>query len=117
MTEWSKKRAAEAALVLGLGGAFLILSHGFWHCPVRALTGIPCASCGVTTAFLRLLRLDVTGAWEANPLVFFLIPWSLWGALLYIRRGRRALRSGGLWAGLILALAAAGLWRLAGVFL
>jgi len=38
-------------------------------CPIHALLGIPCASCGGTRAALRLARLDFIGAVAENPLV------------------------------------------------
>ena len=37
-------------------------------CPFRALTGLPCASCGMTHAFVALAHGDVGGAWSASPL-------------------------------------------------
>jgi hypothetical protein len=37
-------------------------------CPFRALTGLPCASCGMTHAFVALAHGDVAGAWSASPL-------------------------------------------------
>lgn len=39
-------------------------------CPFKALTGLPCPGCGMTHAFLALGRLDLAGAWAANPLAF-----------------------------------------------
>jgi hypothetical protein len=33
------------------------------ECPFRALTGLPCASCGMTHAFVALARGDAVGAW------------------------------------------------------
>ena len=38
------------------------------ECPFRALTGLPCASCGMTHAFVALARGDAAGAWSASPL-------------------------------------------------
>ncbi len=38
------------------------------ECPFRALTGLPCASCGMTHAFVALAHGDVAGAWSASPL-------------------------------------------------
>ena len=38
------------------------------ECPFRALTGLPCASCGMTHAFVALARGDAGGAWSASPL-------------------------------------------------
>lgn len=39
-------------------------------CPWRALTGTLCPLCGSTHLGMALLRLDVAGAWAANPFVF-----------------------------------------------
>jgi hypothetical protein len=38
------------------------------ECPFRALTGLPCASCGMTHAFVALARGDAGAAWTASPL-------------------------------------------------
>ncbi len=37
-------------------------------CPFRALTGLPCASCGMTHAFVQLARGEVASAVSASPL-------------------------------------------------
>jgi hypothetical protein len=39
-----------------------------YQCTFRALTGLPCASCGMTHAFVALARGDAAGAWAASPL-------------------------------------------------
>ena len=39
-------------------------------CPLRALTGVPCPFCGMTTAAVALVRGRVAGAFQANPLIF-----------------------------------------------
>ncbi len=41
-------------------------------CPVRFVTGISCPGCGMTRAWLSLLRLDLAGAFYYHPL--FLLP-------------------------------------------
>lgn len=43
-------------------------------CPIRALTGISCAGCGMTRAWLALLRLDLRAAWSYHPLFFMPVP-------------------------------------------
>lgn len=42
-------------------------------CPIKYLTGISCAGCGMTRAYLALLRLDLSKAFYYHPL-FFLPP-------------------------------------------
>ncbi len=61
-----------------------------WTCPLKAWAGLPCASCGMTHAFVALAHGQVGAAFAASPL----------GALL----------AGGAWlyAALDLARAAAG---------
>jgi len=36
-------------------------------CPLRALTGVPCPGCGMTTGVTQLLAADPMGALRANP--------------------------------------------------
>ncbi len=37
-------------------------------CPIKYLTGISCMGCGMTRAYLALLRLDISGAFRYHPL-------------------------------------------------
>jgi hypothetical protein len=53
-------------------------------CPVHALTGIPCAGCGMTRAYLSLLHLDFRGAFFYHPL-FWMVP--LVVLTLLVRKG------------------------------
>lgn len=73
--------ALIALLSLAVARFVPVLSVPF-TCPLRALAGIPCATCGMTRAFVWLAHGDPAAAWSASPL----------GALL----------AGGLW---LLALA------------
>ncbi len=58
---------AVAALSL-LVARFLPVLDLALECPFRAATGLPCASCGMTHAFVALARGDAAGAWGASPL-------------------------------------------------
>ncbi|MCS6856740.1 MAG: DUF2752 domain-containing protein [Sandaracinaceae bacterium] len=40
---------------------------GLPPCAFFVLTGFPCPSCGMTTGFAHLMRLNLAGAWRANP--------------------------------------------------
>src|SRR5512137_1559070 len=59
--------AAVAALSF-LVARFLPVLDVHYQCTFRALTGLPCASCGMTHAFVALARGDAAGAWSASPL-------------------------------------------------
>ena len=51
----------------------VVLVYAIFHitgigCPVRFITGISCPGCGMTRAWLSLLRLDFAGAFYYHPL-------------------------------------------------
>jgi hypothetical protein len=64
---------AARILTPAAGGAKL---RGVWlpSCPLRALTGIPCPLCGITTGCAWLAHGDLSHAWRSNilsPLLMF----------------------------------------------
>ncbi len=65
-----------AALYLGLGLLGIT-------CPIKFLTGISCAGCGMTRAWLCLLRGDIGAAFSYHPLFLLPIPGA---AVLLLRR-------------------------------
>lgn len=52
-------------------------------CPIRFLTGISCAGCGMSRAWLALLRLDISSAFAYHPLFWLPVPGA---AVLLLRR-------------------------------
>ena len=79
---------------IGLVGALVVrfgrLDHlGLTLCTLKAVTGIPCPTCGGTRSVAHLARLDLAGAWAMNPLVtvlvLVLVPWALADAWLWTR--------------------------------
>lgn len=60
-------------------------------CAFKAVTGLPCMTCGTTRAFARLYSLDLPGAVTMNPLsaavALALVPWGLVDLVL-LPRGR-----------------------------
>lgn len=88
------KLIAWAGLILGIGLAYALFCTltGFAiPCPIRAATGRLCPGCGVTRMCLALLRLDLVGAWRANPGLLLLLP-AL--AVLLGRLGWRYIKAG-----------------------
>ncbi len=62
---------AEVFALLGaasfLAARLLPLLDVPWLCPFRALTGLPCATCGMTHAFVHLAHGEVASALAASP--------------------------------------------------
>jgi len=59
--------AALAALSFLVARFTPVLSIGL-PCPSRVLLGVPCATCGMTHAFVALAAGDLLGALQASPL-------------------------------------------------
>lgn len=56
-------------------GLTMVLLYSFFDvigigCPIKFLTGVPCAGCGMTRAWICLLHLDIKGAFYYHPLFF-----------------------------------------------
>lgn len=121
---FSAARALQVAALIGGSGVALSAIKLFTGigigCPWRALTGTLCPLCGATTMGSELLVGDVSGAWASNPFVLVLlgvgllavIAWTIEAAGGPAVRPPRALRSSGLWWGLLGAAALAFMvWR------
>ena len=83
---------AACALVAVAMVALLHLDRlPFSLCVFKAVTGIPCMTCGTTRALARLARLDLAGALAMNPLAaagtLALVPWAV-ADLALLPRGR-----------------------------
>ena len=62
------------AVFLKLVSAIDILIPCLW----KTLFHFNCPGCGLTTAFIKLLTLDISGAYAANPLIFIILPFSIY---------------------------------------
>jgi hypothetical protein len=81
-------------VVIAAAVALLHLDHlPIAVCAFKAVTGLPCLTCGTTRAFARLATLDLRGAIAMNPLAsavaLALVPWG--AADLALLRRERAL--------------------------
>jgi uncharacterized protein DUF2752 len=72
---------AVVAYQAAMGGVGLRLP-----CPLRALTGIPCPLCGMTTAATGLASGDLAAALAANPFVLLLAGFTLVMAVVMVAR-------------------------------
>ena len=76
--------------MLAAGLALPVLpGHPSLHCPLRALTGLPCPLCGLSTSVEETVRLHLGDALAANPLGVLLVLAAL--VLLVLRPVRLAL--------------------------
>jgi len=76
--------------MLAAGLALPVLpGHPSLQCPLRALSGLPCPLCGLSTSVEETVRLNLGDALAANPLGVLLVLAAL--ALLVLRPARLAL--------------------------
>lgn len=77
----SKDYRKKVITIISAGGvliSYLILRRltGFSiPCVFRLVTGLKCPGCGVTHMLDSLIKLDIKGAREANPFIFFTSPY------------------------------------------
>lgn len=64
------KSLIELAIVVI--GVYWVLNIFGIGCPIKYLTGVSCAGCGMTRAWLSVLRFDLSTAFNYHPL--FLLP-------------------------------------------
>jgi len=98
----------------------LLLTHAAWAeriraiCVFRAITHVPCPTCGGTRATIALASGDLTLAFRYNPLIsaaWLLLPAALLGALVFRARWHSVPLARRRWAvrGAVLVLVVAGL--------
>lgn len=63
-----KGKTLRSCVELVLCIALLLVLNRWFGCPIRFLTGISCAGCGMTRAYLSLLRLEPREAFYYHPL-------------------------------------------------
>lgn len=64
---------AVSAAALAGAVVWLALALPWPRCAFRALTGLPCVTCGATRSLIEFLRGNFLAAWNWNPLAFVAI--------------------------------------------
>ena len=77
--------------ILKMGGFYFILHILNIGCPIRFITGISCAGCGMTRAWLSVLELNFLQAFHFHPL-FWTVPVISFVYLVRKRISHRTLR-------------------------
>lgn len=98
-----------AIVVIGVYWVLNIFGIG---CPIKYLTGVSCAGCGMTRAWLSVLRLDFSTAFYYHPL--FLFPPIAIVGILFKSKIPRKVYSISMWL-IILIFVAVYLYRLFGL--
>lgn len=68
-----KKRKEALSLLIGIGLVVLWMSVSGLGCPIKKLTGISCAGCGMSRALLAAAQFQFSKAFYYHPL-FWLCP-------------------------------------------
>lgn len=68
----TRRRNIEALAAIGL--FYLGLEAMGITCPILFVTGVSCAGCGMSRAWMALLRLDVAAAFRYHPLFWLPMP-------------------------------------------
>lgn len=73
MKAFLKKHRPTIVAFAMMGGLILLFMILGIPCPIKLLTGINCAGCGITRSYKSLLRLDLIAAFEFHP-IFWVVP-------------------------------------------
>ena len=88
----SHRRIEVITSVAAVVVLYVILESFGVTCPIKYITGISCAGCGMSRAWMAFLQLDIAKAFAYHPL-FWLVPIAgivlLWLSFIHIRRCRR----------------------------
>lgn len=67
----SKLTKEELLEITAVAGCYIVMEILGITCPILFITGISCAGCGMSRAWLSLLRLNISNAFYYHPLFWF----------------------------------------------
>ena len=70
MEDMKKKLREPVSAVAAVVLFYLVIEAAGVTCPIKFITGISCAGCGMSRAWLAFLRLDLHKAFYYHPLFF-----------------------------------------------
>lgn len=76
-------RKNDLRAILIIAAFYAVIELAGVTCPIRFLTGISCAGCGMSRAWISLIKSDVAAAFAYHPLFWLPVPA---GAVLLFRR-------------------------------
>ena len=83
------RKIKELCTVVAAALAALVFCHLLGiTCPIKYVTGISCPGCGMTRAWLSLLRGDTAQAFAYHPLFLLVLPAAAYLAVRYYLRKR-----------------------------
>lgn len=65
---------------------FAACTYIFYNCPLYFMFGIPCPGCGMTRAFISLLKFDISQAFYYHPLFPVVIVCGIVMVLIYFKK-------------------------------
>lgn len=85
-------KTGAVLLAAGCAYAVFVMKTGiFIPCLFRTVTGLKCPGCGVSHMLLSLLKFDLKGAWQSNPVILIMLPLLLYllaaNVYRYVRYG------------------------------
>lgn len=88
-----KMKKQDWSMIAAIALLYLLMEGIGITCPIKFLTGISCAGCGMSRAWMALLKGDLTKALQFHPLVFLPLP-ALTMLLFRSRMPQRLFRAG-----------------------
>lgn len=86
----NKKNYIVIAIILGILFIYILLKYNIGiPCIFHKLTGFYCPGCGMTRAFISLIKLDIYQAFRYNMLVIIFVPFFIiYGVNKYILKNK-----------------------------
>lgn len=76
------------AVLVGCASLLYVTLHFInFSCPLKEILGFNCPGCYLTRASAKLLSFDFVGAWELNPVIYYIAFWIVLTAIRYLFKG------------------------------